>query len=180
LTFRFLGHAYDVVFLFWRCVLHFNVLHFSLKKVSNLSDIAFLSIAVKNIVSLSPLGNLNFLTNLASNRKCDWRKCGYPHLGSTSSLVTRTVLLNVTKNTRKIVTTKEQRILKYHHSIPLPCIHKCRADPKNAPRLTTTTTSGPVPNYPLPQGCQIYFFRKGQTFKAKNVHKIAEKGQTLN
>jgi len=31
---------------------------FLLKKVSNLSDIAFLFSAVKNIFSLSPLGNL--------------------------------------------------------------------------------------------------------------------------
>jgi len=34
---------------------------FSLEKVSNLSDIAFLSIAVKNIVSLATLDNSKFL-----------------------------------------------------------------------------------------------------------------------
>jgi len=28
LIFRFLGHVYDVVLLFWRCVLHFNVIFF--------------------------------------------------------------------------------------------------------------------------------------------------------
>jgi len=72
LIFRFLGHACDVVFLFWRCVLHFNVF-FSLKKVSNLSDIAFLSIAVKNIVIYHPWAIWNFLTNLAYNGKCGWR-----------------------------------------------------------------------------------------------------------
>ena len=52
---------YDVVFLFWRCVLHFNVI-FSLEKVSNLSDIAFLSIAAKNIVFLEILGNSKFFS----------------------------------------------------------------------------------------------------------------------
>jgi len=56
LIFCFLGGAYDVVFLFWRCVSQFNV-NFSLEKVSNLSDIAFLSIAVKHIVSLATLDN---------------------------------------------------------------------------------------------------------------------------
>ena len=39
--------------------------------ISNLSDIAFLSIAVKNIVSLATFDNSKiFLTNLASIRKC--------------------------------------------------------------------------------------------------------------
>ena len=59
MIFRFLGRAYDVVFLFWRCVSHLNVI-FLLEKVSNLSDIALLSIAVKNIVSLATLDNSNF------------------------------------------------------------------------------------------------------------------------
>jgi len=53
LFFRFTGNAYDVLFLFCRYVMRCNVI-FSLKKVSNLSDFAFLSIAVKNFVSLSP------------------------------------------------------------------------------------------------------------------------------
>ena len=59
MIFCFVGRAYDVVFLFWRCVFHLNVI-FLLEKVSNLSDIAFLSIAVKNIISLETLDNSKF------------------------------------------------------------------------------------------------------------------------
>jgi len=40
--------------------LHFSVI-FSLEKFSNLSDIAFLSIAVKNIISLATLNNSKFV-----------------------------------------------------------------------------------------------------------------------
>jgi len=60
--FSFVGHDCDVVLLFWRCVLHFNVICFI--EFSNVFDIVSLSIAVKNIVSFLLLGNSNFLTNL--------------------------------------------------------------------------------------------------------------------
>jgi len=50
IDFPFFGTCLWRCFLFWRCVLHFNVI-FSLEKVSNVFDIAFLSIAVKDIVS---------------------------------------------------------------------------------------------------------------------------------
>jgi len=57
--FPFFGSCLWCFFLFWRCVFYFNVI-FSLEKVSNLSDIAFLSIAANNIVSLATLDNSKF------------------------------------------------------------------------------------------------------------------------
>jgi len=56
LIFRFYGRASDVIFLFWNCVSHFTVIVL-LEKVSNRFDLAFLSIALKNNVSLATPDN---------------------------------------------------------------------------------------------------------------------------